>query len=395
MANSDKQLTAKQVATALLSKVGEILQKSELVKAETGHVKGVHKPFNHPEHGGLGTSLAGASNASGDYGEQIGKPSAVSEHRRVLGELKGMPKPNLPKSEDMEKCDTCGGMHKSEDAEIRELQKHGLSPEQIKAKMKKSELEKHGLSPAEIKAKMKKSEELAKTGINEQGSWGHKGVSGAGQNVRMANQYKKIIGGKSMAENYKGTAKDNHQDTIDDLKTMPAPKLGKSDHEGRKGMNKSEDIDLQIELENLSSILGEDIEKAEGYKPQNSKKENAKPSEHNSKDAMQHADGPGPKGEIHPKEKEAGDPTNETRPTPGPGNNPKENAEGNNELAGTTPTQVGQDGKNKPGYDEMKGHLKLAKFIGRMEHKRSTKDITGAQAQSESTAQHKEVVGSK
>jgi hypothetical protein len=27
----------------------------------------------------------------------------------------------------------------------------------------------------------------------------------------------------------------------------------------------------------------------------------------------------------------------------------KEQAEGNNELAGTTPTQVGQDGKNMPG----------------------------------------------
>jgi len=54
-----------------------------------------------------------------------------------------------------------------------------------------------------------------------------------------------------------------------------------------------------------------------------------------------------------------------------PGNNPKEEAEGNNELAGTTPTQVGQDGKNVPGGDEIRGHLKLAKFIGRMEHKRS------------------------
>lgn len=54
-----------------------------------------------------------------------------------------------------------------------------------------------------------------------------------------------------------------------------------------------------------------------------------------------------------------------------PGNNPKEQAEGNNELAGTTPTQVGQDGKNKPGYDEMKGYLKLTKFMGRMEHKRN------------------------
>jgi hypothetical protein len=53
-----------------------------------------------------------------------------------------------------------------------------------------------------------------------------------------------------------------------------------------------------------------------------------------------------------------------------PQHNPKEEAEGNNELAGTTPTQVGKDGKNKPGYDEMKSHLKLARFMGYMDAKR-------------------------
>jgi hypothetical protein len=53
--------------------------------------------------------------------------------------------------------------------------------------------------------------------------------------------------------------------------------------------------------------------------------------------------------------------------------NPKEKAEGNNELAGTTPNQVGKDGKNIAGFDEMRGHLKLAKFIGHMEAKRKMK----------------------
>lgn len=56
-----------------------------------------------------------------------------------------------------------------------------------------------------------------------------------------------------------------------------------------------------------------------------------------------------------------------------PEKNPKEQAEGNNELAGTTPTQVGQDGKNVPGHAEIiSGHIKLAKFIGRMHAKRKT-----------------------
>jgi hypothetical protein len=92
------------------------------------------------------------------------------------------------------------------------------------------------------------------------------------------------------------------------------------------------------------------------------------------KDADQHAEGKGPKGEIHPKEKEEA-PSDEVRDQKDPQHNPKEEAEGNNELAGTTPTQVGEDGKNVPGYDEMKGHLKLAKFIGWKEHKRSAKKL--------------------
>jgi hypothetical protein len=77
-----------------------------------------------------------------------------------------------------------------------------------------------------------------------------------------------------------------------------------------------------------------------------------------------------------------------------PQHNAKEEAEGNNELAGTTPTQVGQDGKNKPGYDEMKGHLKLAKFIG-MKHYKRNKDLESSQSQSNGEAQHKESIKNK
>ena len=88
-----------------------------------------------------------------------------------------------------------------------------------------------------------------------------------------------------------------------------------------------------------------------------------------------------PPGEIHPKEPQAGEseqPGDRIKTQVAPDKNPKEQAEGNNELAGTTPTQVGQDGKNKPGFSEMqseiqlKGHLKLAKFIGYAQAKRKT-----------------------
>jgi len=77
-----------------------------------------------------------------------------------------------------------------------------------------------------------------------------------------------------------------------------------------------------------------------------------------------------------PKEKTQGEPVNpgkRVEEQAAPEKNPKEQAEGNNELAGTTPTQVGQDGKNVPGHAEIvSGHFKLAKFIGRMHAKRKT-----------------------
>lgn len=88
-----------------------------------------------------------------------------------------------------------------------------------------------------------------------------------------------------------------------------------------------------------------------------------------------------PAGEIHPKEQVQGEPENpgaRIESQAAPDKNPKEQAEGNNMPAGTTPTQVGQDGKNKPGFDEMRSDLKLAKFIGHMESKRKKKTTPGA-----------------
>lgn len=81
--------------------------------------------------------------------------------------------------------------------------------------------------------------------------------------------------------------------------------------------------------------------------------------------------------EIHPKEHQEGEsehPEKRVKDQKAPEANPKEKAEGNNEKAGTTPTQVDKDQKNKPGFDEMKSTLKLAKFMGRMEHKKSKKN---------------------
>jgi hypothetical protein len=70
--------------------------------------------------------------------------------------------------------------------------------------------------------------------------------------------------------------------------------------------------------------------------------------------------------------KEKGDDPRESEQK-APGSNPKEQVEGNNEEAGTTPTQVGEDEKNKPGYDEMKGRIKLVHFMDLMKQKRGKK----------------------
>jgi hypothetical protein len=203
----EKQYTAKQAALAVLEKVGEILKKSEIVKSDLAKAR-VDNEL------GLGAN-----------------DKRIARAYRKLTTVKPAtegPTPNLPKSEDLQKCSGCGGMYKSE-------------------------------------AKIEKCEQHAS--------------------------------------------------------------LGKSE--------------LESDFENLKGLL-----KAE------------------------------PKGEIHPKEKQAGEEEKvgeRIQEQKDPQHNAKEQAEGNNELAGTTPTQVGQDGKNKPGYDEMKGHLKLAKFIGRMEYKRLSK----------------------
>lgn len=139
----------------------------------------------------------------------------------------------------------------------------------------------------------------------------------------------------------------------------------------------------------IAGAIKAKVQKSEGMakgETENSKKENAKPSEHGAKEQDQPAEGPAPKGEIHPKEHVEGK-SDDVREQKDPQHNPKEQAEGNNELAGTTPTQVGQDGKNIPGGDEIKGHLKLAKFLGMKEYKR-TRKLDGAQTEAQSSAQH-------
>lgn len=73
-----------------------------------------------------------------------------------------------------------------------------------------------------------------------------------------------------------------------------------------------------------------------------------------------------PVGELHPKEKEAA-PSDNVETQPAPNTNPDEVKENGNPAPGASPQN------EDPYAAEIKGHLKLAKFIGRMEHKRSSK----------------------
>lgn len=259
----EKRYTAKQVAEAVLKATHELLAKSELAKAETKHARCVeHVKQNSP----------GVSNPHAVCVAEGVRPGNWKKSEDLDKNISNLCTDHMIKSEgyglvksEMDKCHTCG------------MQKSGASAEEAK-----SHLIKCGLSPNQVRARMKKYE------------------------------------------------------------TMMSPKLGYKPSEiGSKEIDQERtDKDYEVHPDKPANALG----------PKS-------PASHSHPEVQ--------KSEM-----------DRLRGQVAPGNNPKEQAEGNNELAGTTPTQVGQDGKNIPGGDEIKSHLKLAKFIGRMEYKRLQKKNT-------------------
>lgn len=71
-------------------------------------------------------------------------------------------------------------------------------------------------------------------------------------------------------------------------------------------------------------------------------------------------------GKIQPKEKEQAPPDG-VRAQVAPEFNPKEQQEGNNAGPGVNPHNEHEE------YGDLRGHIKLAKFIGHMGHKRLSK----------------------
>lgn len=96
----DKKYTAEEAARAVLKKAEEMLKSSKLAKA------GVHNP-SHSNENDKGRSESGDAVRQAGHNKNLSSPTkrglmnaAKDEHKKVLGEMKSMPAPNLPKSED-------------------------------------------------------------------------------------------------------------------------------------------------------------------------------------------------------------------------------------------------------------------------------------------------------
>lgn len=184
MAN-EKVYTAKEAAFAVLAKAQELLAKSELVKsnpdakqdaelgeaveglcerhmlenkdaerkeghklvkmekcsmcksmhkAETGHEKGINTQSDPAQRSRvmMGTSKAGSqmplSRDAATRHED--KRDAVKEHKKVLGEMHAMPKPNLPKSENPDENEIGTKFVKAENKEAPSTDKNAPKEEQ-------------------------------------------------------------------------------------------------------------------------------------------------------------------------------------------------------------------------------------------------------------------------
>lgn len=348
--SEDKKYTAQEAAIAVLNKTKELLEKSELMKGqrhtdsfskiklsptghsvredrETGHEKGVHtaaKESKEVSEHFLGPKTKGNTGGESAVGGVTGKRVDSSirgafkkpvqeEHKKKLKELKDMPKPNLPKSEEMEKS--------SNDFD-----------ERLKRKRDESE---------RIKGVHKPTDQ--------------KGVSWP------AGSFLRTPGMKESS-----TPKYAHKKVLGELKDMPKPNLPKSEEMDKKESGYEKGIHRQVSLQ-----FGK-----QGQSPAGAQTEamHNKPKASNIKDINEQVKGRhkevlnqmkdikpnlpksekmGKAEEQEVKEKEG------VQEQIAPDMNPKEEKEGNNQEWGTSPKSYGT--------------LKLAKFIGYIEAKRKQK----------------------
>jgi len=276
------------------------------------------------------------------------------------------------------------------------MDKHGLSPAQIKSKLSKEEMDKSGLSPAQIKAKMGKAEnpdEKEDAQLGEDVEHLCEDHMLANKDAERKEGHKIVQKSECMKCNWKKPTPATGQGT-----TLPASKA----HDAWE-MDKSE---LYGDLEKLEELFKAETKHdrcvehvkenspevknphavcvAEGVRPSKwgksedrdkkggvdvgKEKVGYKPSKlgEEEKDQEMPSDSA---FEVKGKDSKSSDDKRQAS-QPSPESNPKEEAEGNNAEPGSKPGVESKPGQDTP---PIKGHLKLAKFVGRMELKRSQK----------------------
>ena len=102
---ANKTYSPREAAIAVLKKAEELYKESSLAKGETGHEKGVHTAANFQvnrpgvSHAGISTRSVGINESKGGGQDWQGRNEARDRQKKVLNEMKAMPKPNLGKAE--------------------------------------------------------------------------------------------------------------------------------------------------------------------------------------------------------------------------------------------------------------------------------------------------------
>lgn len=102
---ANKTYSPREAAIEVLKRAEELYKESSLAKAETGHEKGVHTAANFQvnrpgvSHAGISTRSVGINESKGGGQDWQGRNEAKDRQKKVLNEMKAMPKPNLGKAE--------------------------------------------------------------------------------------------------------------------------------------------------------------------------------------------------------------------------------------------------------------------------------------------------------
>lgn len=367
--SEEKKYSAKEAAIAVLKKAEEMLKKTELLKTD-------------PLSSTAGDRMkrgAGYKERGDQANYKIAIEGAKESHKERLADVKASPKPNLTKDEYKTGAEhaATGKARQSEKAaretgaskrtgDLSNNGKPNLTKDEVAGKPYKLNTIKH--KGHDISIRSSGNEHVAH--ITSGAKAGHQtkphssvadAANAAIEQIEKSEELIKAEMGHARVSSEWSESKAKPKESRPVGVHTPSYSSGK-DH----GQSEAGDVTRQAASGKHGSKFSSSLKSAavgEHKKVLSDLK--AMPKPNLTKDE--------PVGEIHPKEHVEGEPEkpgDRIESQAAPDKNAKEQAEGNNELAGTTPNQVGQDGKNIVGFDEMRGHIKLAKFIGHMQAKR-------------------------